>query len=105
MLIKGAADEIEPDGLPNAKNTPTSTLQSNTWYHLGLAYYLKGDFAKALKAYEQSQKVSNNNDMKAATVYWHYMTLRRARKKKDAEKLLKEFKTNIEVWKRRLSEA
>ncbi len=96
-LIKGKPDEVEPDGLPNAKNIPTSTLQSNIWYHLGLAYYLKVDFAKALKAYKECQKVSANNDMKTATVYWHYMTLRRAGKKKDAEKMLKAFKTNIEL--------
>ncbi len=96
-LIKGKPDEVEPDGLPNAKNIPTSTLQSNIWYHLALAHYLKGNFVKALKAYEECQKVSNNNDMKAATVYWHYMTLRRAGKKKDAEKILKAYKTNIEV--------
>ncbi len=96
-LINGKPDEVEPDGLPNAKNIPTSTLQSNIWYHLGLAYYLKGDFAKALKAYKECQKVSTNNDMKAATVYWHYMTLRRAGKKKDAARMLKAFDTNIEV--------
>lgn len=96
-LIKGKPDEVEPDGLPNAKNIPTSTLQSNIWYHLALAHYLKGNFVKALKANEKCQKVSNNNDMKAATVYWHYMTLRRAGKKKDAEKILKAYKTNIEV--------
>lgn len=96
-LVKGKPDEVEPDGLPNAQNIPTSTLQSNIWYHLGLAYYLKGDFAKALKAYEEAQKVSKNNDMKAATAYWHYMTLRRAGKKKDAARMLKAFDTNIEV--------
>jgi tetratricopeptide (TPR) repeat protein len=28
-LVKGQPDEIEPDGLPNAMNIPTSTLQSN----------------------------------------------------------------------------
>src|SRR5690349_9092622 len=28
-LVKGKADEIEPDGLPNVRNIPTSTLQSN----------------------------------------------------------------------------
>ena len=50
-LIKGKPDEVEPDGLPNAKNIPTSTLQSNIWYHLGLAYYLKGDFVKALNTF------------------------------------------------------
>lgn len=96
-LIKGKPDEVEPDGLPNAQNIPTSTLQSNIWYHLGLAYYLKGDNKKALKAYKECQKVSTNNDMKAATMYWHYMTLRRADKRKQADKLLKNFDTNIEV--------
>ncbi len=96
-LIKGKPDEVEPDGLPNAKNTPTSTLQSNIWYHLGLAYYLKGDFRKAQKAYEECTLVSKNPDMLAATVYWHYMTLRRMGKKGDAAKLLGRFDTNVEV--------
>ena len=96
-LIKGKPDEIEPDGLPNAKNIPTSTLQSNIWYHLGLAYYLKGDFAHALRAYEEAQKVSTNNDMRVATGYWHYMTLRRLGKKKEAKKILEPFKGNIEL--------
>lgn len=96
-LIAGKPDEIEPDGIPNAKNIPTSTLQSNIWYHLGLAYYLKGDFARALTAYEAGQKVSTNNDMRVATSYWHYMTLRRLGKKKDAKKVLEAFKGNIEL--------
>jgi len=96
-LIKGKPDEIEPDGMPNARNIPTSTLQSNIWYHLGLAYYLKGHFGKALKAYENCQKVSKNNDMRVATTYWHYMTLRRMGKRSKAEKLLKDFATDIEI--------
>lgn len=96
-LIKGKPDEVEPDGMPNAKNIPTSTLQSNIWYHLGLAYYIKGDYKKALKAYEECQLVSKNNDMRAATVYWHYMTLRRMGKKGDAAKVLGRFDTNVEV--------
>lgn len=96
-LIKGKPDEIEPDGIPNAKNIPTSTLQSNIWYHLGLAYYLNGDFAKALKAYEEAQKVSTNNDMRVATAYWHYMTLRRLGRRKDAKKVLEPFGGNVEL--------
>ncbi|QYO67468.1 tetratricopeptide repeat protein [Leptolyngbya sp. 7M] len=96
-LVKGKPDEVEPDGLPNAKNIPTSTLQSNIWYHIGLAYYLKGDLSNAIRAYEECQKVSKNNDMRVATTYWHYMTLRRAGKKKDAEKMLKSFNTNLEL--------
>ena len=96
-LIKGKPDEIEPDGLPNLKNIPTSTLQSNIWYHLGLAYYLKGNFSKALQAYEEAEKVSKNNDMRVATSYWHYMTLRRLGKKKEAKKVLEPFRGNVEL--------
>lgn len=96
-LVKGKPDEIEPDGIPNAKNIPTSTLQSNIWYHFGLAYYLKGDFPKALRAYEAAQKVSTNTDMRVATSYWHYMTLRRLGKKREAKKILEPFKGSIEV--------
>ncbi|MCL4864394.1 MAG: hypothetical protein KJZ47_00785, partial [Gemmatimonadales bacterium] len=33
-LVRGKPDEVEPDGLPNARGIPTSTLQSNIWYHL-----------------------------------------------------------------------
>jgi tetratricopeptide (TPR) repeat protein len=76
-LIRGRKDEVEPDGQPNARNIPTSTLQSNIWYHLGLAYYVKGDFRRALAAYRECLAVSKNPDMDVATRYWLYMTLRR----------------------------
>jgi tetratricopeptide (TPR) repeat protein len=83
-LVKGKPDEVEPDGLPNAKNIPTSTLQSNIWYHLGLAYFIKGDYKKALKAYEQCIKVSDNKDMYVATANWMSITLRKMKKYKEA---------------------
>jgi tetratricopeptide (TPR) repeat protein len=51
-LIKGKPDEIEPDGIPNDRGVPVSSLHFNIWYHLALAYYLKVDFEKALHAYE-----------------------------------------------------
>ena len=86
-LVKGKADEIEPDGLPNARNIPTSTLKTNIFYHLGLAYYLKGDFKNALKAYKNCEKFSTNPDMLVATKHWLYMTLRRLGKTKEAEKI------------------
>lgn len=96
-LIKGKADEIEPDGLPNARNLPTSTLQSNIWYHLGLAYYLKGDFGAALKAYREAGKVSTNADMKVATTHWLYMTLRRLGREKEAQKVVGEIGDNLDI--------
>lgn len=96
-LIKGKPDEIEPDGLPNAKNIPTSTLQSNIWYHLGLAYYLKRNFKKALKAYRECIKVSKNSDMLVATKHWEYMTLRRMGKEKEASKAIAGIGDNLDI--------
>ncbi|HEY0727314.1 MAG TPA: tetratricopeptide repeat protein [Pyrinomonadaceae bacterium] len=96
-LIKGKPDEIEPDGLPNARNIPTSTLQSNIWYHLGLAYYLKGDFRRALGAYREAEKVLNNPDMLVATTHWLYMTLRRLGRKDEANKALAKVKDDLDI--------
>jgi len=75
-LIEGKEDMIEPDGLPNAQNIPLSTLHTNIWYHLGLAYYLKNDLDNALKAYQEGIEASKNDDMLVAMLHWHYMSLR-----------------------------
>ena len=96
-LVKGKADEIEPDGLPNARNIPTSTLQSNIFYHLGLAYYLKGDFKKALNAYRKAEKVSKNADMLVATAHWLYMTFRRLGREKESQKAIEQIKDNLDI--------
>ena len=83
--------------IPNEKNIPTSTLQSNIWYHLGLAYYLKGDFAKAARAYRECMKVSKNDDMYCATAHWLYMTLRRTNNPEDAAALLKTIRKDMKL--------
>ena len=97
QLIKGKPDETEPDGLPNAKNIPTSTLQSNIWYHLGLAYFLKGEYKNAKKAYDKCWKVSDNPDMYVATANWMYITLRKLNKNTEAQKLLGTIKPDVEL--------
>ncbi len=96
-LIKDQPDTIEPDGLPNARNTPTSTLQSNIWYHLGLAYYIKGDYNRALDAYRECLKVSKNPDMLVATTNWLFVTLKRLGKDKEAAKVLIPIKKNLDI--------
>ncbi|HEY0810658.1 MAG TPA: tetratricopeptide repeat protein, partial [Longimicrobiales bacterium] len=87
QLIKGKPDEIEPDGAPNKYNIPTSTLQSNIWYHLALAHYLKHDFEAALPAWLEAMKVSTNDDMKVATADWLYMTYRRLGREAEARRV------------------
>ena len=96
-LVAGREDEVEPDGLPNARNTPTSTLQSNICYHLGLAYYLKGDFARALPAYRSCLDVSKNPDMLVATSHWLYMTLRRLGRNAEAARVLDPIRPDLDV--------
>jgi len=87
-LVEGQPDRVEPDGLPNAKNIPTSTLQTNIWYHLGLAYYLSGNFSKAQACYQRCLALSKNDDMLCATLHWLYMTLRRQGKDGAARDIL-----------------
>ena len=74
-MVEGTQDAIEPDGLPNERNIPTSTLQTNIWYHLGLALYLQGRYGEALKAYRRCLRLSDNNDMLVATANWYHLTL------------------------------
>ena len=97
LLIKGMRDEVEPDGMPNAQNIPTSTLQSNIWYHLGLAYFLKGDHKRANMAYEKCLAVSTNDDMFIATANWYYLSLLKIGKIENAEKLYSRINKNANI--------
>jgi len=96
-LTSGKPDEVEPDGMPNAAGIPTSTLQFNIWYHLALAYYLKGDYASAAEAYAQCASVSVHPDSKVATAYWQVMTLKRLGRAAEAEAVLARITPGMEV--------
>lgn len=76
-LIQGTEDEVEPDGMPNEKGVPTSTLHSNIRYHLALAHYLQGDFEAADPLWREDVERATNSDMRTASSYWLYLTLRR----------------------------
>jgi len=87
-LIEGKPDEIEPDGIPNERNQPVSSLHFNIWYHLGLAYYLIGDYESALECYLECMKVSEIADKLVATTHWTYMTYRLLDRVEEAKELL-----------------
>lgn len=97
QLFKGKPDEIEPDGAPNAAGKPRSTLQFNTWYHLGLAHYLQGNYDKAYDAYVECMKVSTNDDSITATSDWMWMTLMRLNRKADAAKVLERITSSMDI--------
>ncbi len=96
-LFKDQPDITEKDGLPNEQNIPLSTLQTNTWYHLGLAHYLKGEYEQANLAYENGLQVSGNPDMRVAFLYWKYMTLRKIGRDAEAGALLDQVSPDMEL--------
>lgn len=96
-LFAGQPDQIEPDGAPNPQNIPRSTLQFNVWYHLGLAYYLKGDFESALRAYEECMQVSDNDDSIVATADWYWMSLMRLGRTDEAAALLEMITPDMDI--------
>lgn len=76
-LIQDQENHIEADGLPNAMNIPLTTTHGNIWYHLGLAYYLKQDWPKALAAFRRGYALGGNDDNLVSTGHWIYMIHRR----------------------------
>ncbi|MEO6212521.1 MAG: tetratricopeptide repeat protein [Vicinamibacterales bacterium] len=97
-LVSGRDDQVEPDGQPNARNIPTGTLKTNIYYHLGLAYYLKGDFERAADAYRLCMEHSKNDDMRAAVSHWQYMTLRRLDRTAEAATVLAPINGKMDVF-------
>jgi tetratricopeptide (TPR) repeat protein len=96
-LMAGRADEVEPDGQPNARNIPIGSLQSNVWYHLALAHYLKGDWEAAARAARSGLQVSSNPDRLVSQTHWLYMALRRAGRASEAAAALAPIRDDFDI--------
>lgn len=79
-------------------NTPVSSLNTNIWYHLGLAHYLKGNMQEALDGFQQSLDASTNPDMYVAAANWVYMIQRRLGHLEEAEKILEPVSRDMDVF-------
>lgn len=97
ILIKGTKDKIEPDGLPNDRNIPLSTLHGNIWYHLGLAYYLQNDMSNALIAYSNRAVTEKYPDNLVSGGYWLYMIHRRLGNKEAADKAIIKITQDMDI--------
>lgn len=97
QLIQGTANEIEPDGMPNAQNIPVSTLHGNIWYHLGLAYYLEHDYQKAFDAFVKCRASSDLPDNIVSSTHWLYMIQRRLGNETMAQEILKPITAKMKV--------
>jgi tetratricopeptide (TPR) repeat protein len=76
-VTAGRPDEVEPDGQPNARGIPTSTLHSNIRYHLALAHFLQGDFGQSASLWEEDAMLAANLDQRVAATFWWVLSLAR----------------------------
>lgn len=96
-LIADQPDEIEPDGLPNSRNIPLSTLHGNIWYHLGLAYYLRHDMDKALAAFSNRTVTEKYDDNIVSGGHWLYMILSRQGKTEAADEAISRVHADMDI--------
>ena len=97
VLIDGAQDQIEPDGLPNKQNIPLTTLHGNIWYHLGLAYYLKNDMNNASLAFNDRSVTHKYDDNIVSSAHWLYMIYKRQNKIEESNRVLEKISMNMEI--------
>lgn len=91
MLIEEKPDEIEPDGMPNEKNIPLTTVGFNVFYHRALAKYLKGDFDGAIADWAAAKAHGGGRDDNlVAAAHWMYMSARRRGERERADACLRD---------------
>ena len=95
-LVRGQPDQVEPDAAPTTPE-PLGTLQGNIWYHLGLAYYLRGEFARAAPAFRASLGLARNDESRVAAADWLYMSLRRLGRASEAAEVLRPFGPGMQL--------
>lgn len=96
-LIQGTENIMEPDGMPNAQNIPVSSLHGNIWYHLGLAYYLKGAYQQSLDAFTLGLNSTNNDDNVVSVTHWIYMNNRLLGEEQAALEALEGIKADMNI--------
>ena len=96
-LQNGSKDQVEPDGQPNARNIPLSTLNTNIWYHLALARYLRQDFVRAADNFRRCRDAGSNPDNLVSATHWLYITLMRAGRAAEAREALAPVRADLDV--------
>jgi tetratricopeptide (TPR) repeat protein len=91
-------DEPEPDGQPDEAGASLGSLRSNIDYHLGLAYYLRGDFEQALEVYQRgAERARANPDRLVSNAWWRWLTLRQLDRDAEAAAYLDGLELEVEV--------
>jgi tetratricopeptide (TPR) repeat protein len=68
----------------------------DSWYHLGLAFYLLRDFHRAEIAYEKAISLAASDQELISTIDWLWMTLMNLGKREEARVLLERVEENMD---------
>ncbi|SDG00766.1 Tetratricopeptide repeat-containing protein [Sinosporangium album] len=99
-LILGRPEAVRPQHLsdtraaadPQVLGRYMATLHTSVWYHLGVAQYLRGDFADCLPSFREAERTSRHQEGTVAALDWQYMALRRLGRAEEAEEVLDRFR-------------
>ena len=97
-LMKGRPDEVEYSGLPGSEELEIYSLYTNTYYHMGLAYYAKGELQEAADSFRALIEAARNDDHTVMGAYWLYMILRRLGEEEEAATLLESITADMEIF-------
>jgi tetratricopeptide (TPR) repeat protein len=67
------------------------------WYHVGVAHFERGEFAKAASAFAQAQRRAPNDNEIAGATDWLWMSLSRAKRAADAQKALASITDSLKI--------
>ncbi len=70
---------------------------SEVWYHIGLVHFFRGNFDKALPAWQRTRDLAKTDDNLASSSDWLYMTLRRLKKDKEAAEVLTRITPDMKI--------
>ena len=88
LLVAGKPDQDEFSGMRDEKPSRLGGFKYNLFYHTGVTYFVKGDFARALVAFNETTKYINGDEARVAVADWKYMTLRRLGRRDEAKALV-----------------
>jgi tetratricopeptide (TPR) repeat protein len=97
-IARAEPDFFEEDGLPNQWDIPRSTHRFNVFYHLGLAHYLRGEYERALAAWEEGLDAAvTTDDMLVANLYWMSNAAARLGDRERAIELARRARPDMEI--------
>ena len=79
------------------KGNKLDTMNYDIWYHLGVARFARGEFAKAADAFTHCQRLAPNPNETAGATDWLWMSLSRAGMKDQAKQALAPITDSLKI--------